>query len=276
MGYLIGADPEVFVQDKDSLQFVNAHNLVPGDKEHPFKVPLGAVQVDGMALEFNIDPAATREEFLRNIKGVYHELQTMVPQYNLVNAPYAVFDKGYFEQQPAASKVLGCDPDYNAYTGDKNNPPNGDQPARTASGHIHVGWTEGVDPFDPVHFADCQAVIKQLDSTLGVLSPLWDSDKKRKSMYGKAGAFRPKPYGAEYRVLSNAWLNSDYLIGYVYDVTNWAMEKLDKGVQLDQTLGWGDMRDYMDGPYHDAGEARYYYNDLRRYDKSFPVFKKAA
>ena len=66
MAYLIGADPEVFVTDKNN-QFVSAFNMVPGDKAKPYPVPFGAVQVDGMALEFNIEPASTRQEFIHNI-----------------------------------------------------------------------------------------------------------------------------------------------------------------------------------------------------------------
>jgi hypothetical protein len=46
-----------------------------------------------------------------------------------------------------------------------------------------------------------------LDLRLAVPSLIWDKDKKRRLLYGKAGCFRPKPYGMEYRTLSNAWLN---------------------------------------------------------------------
>ncbi len=38
---------------------------------------------------------------------------------------------------------------------------------------------------------------------------MYDKDTERRGMYGKAGAFRPKPYGVEYRTLSNAWLSND-------------------------------------------------------------------
>jgi hypothetical protein len=47
-------------------------------------------------------------------------------------------------------------------------------------------------------------------------------------MYGKAGAFRPKPYGMEYRVLSNKWLTNTRLQSWVYDTTVLAMENLSK------------------------------------------------
>jgi hypothetical protein len=35
-------------------------------------------------------------------------------------------------------------------------------------------------------------------------------------LYGKAGAFRPKPYGAEYRTLSSFWIFSEPLREWAY------------------------------------------------------------
>ena len=54
---LVGCDPEVFVAKGG--KFISAHGMIPGTKKAPHKVERGAVQVDGMALEFNIDPAAS-------------------------------------------------------------------------------------------------------------------------------------------------------------------------------------------------------------------------
>ena len=65
-----------------------------------------------------------------------------------------------------------------------------------------------------------------MDHTLGVYSVLWDKDDKRRSMYGKAGSFRPKPYGMEYRTLSNRWIFNTDLIRFVYNATQEALEKM--------------------------------------------------
>lgn len=49
-------------------------------------------------------------------------------------------------------------------------------------------------------------VVKAMDLFLGVPSVLMDEGEERKQLYGKAGAHRPKPYGVEYRTLSNFWI----------------------------------------------------------------------
>lgn len=229
--FLIGADPEFFVKKNGTL--VSAHGLIPGTKEAPHKVKLGAVQVDGTALEFNIDPANTAEIFERNMSTVLGEIRGMVgEEYEFDFSPVANFGKEYIDSLPEKAKELGCDPDFNAYTGLPNPKPDADMGFRTASGHIHIGWTENQDVTDPDHLEACRMLTKQLDITLGVTSKIWDRDTVRSSMYGAPGAFRPKSYGVEYRVLSNAWVNDARLRRIVFDITMASAKKLVSGSQI--------------------------------------------
>lgn len=218
MKITIGCDPEVFVRNKRN--FVSGHELIPGTKAHPYKVPNGAVQVDGMALEFNIDPAKNQEEFVYNVEFLLNVLKEMIPN-NLKIAiePVAHFKENYMEKQPAISKLLGCEPDFNAYTGNANDAPEEHPTMRTAAGHIHIGWNKNNKKFDITHIEECQALVKELDYTLGIPSLLIDGNSERRKMYGQAGSYRPKPYGVEYRVLSNFWLKKELLIGWVYQQT---------------------------------------------------------
>ena len=224
--FSLGADPEFFVSKAGKP--VSAHGLIPGDKKNPFKVKGGAVQVDGMALEFNIDPAKNFKEFKGNMDGVMKTIMQMVPDYEQYDSPVAEFGFDYIESQPLEAKELGCEPDYNAYTGEVNPRPDAATPFRTASGHIHIGWTNGVDPHDPGHFMACRKLSRALDLFLGVPSLLWDTDTRRRELYGKAGAFRPKSYGMEYRTLSNKWLDSKipHLKAFVYHQTIDAVKAL--------------------------------------------------
>jgi len=209
-GMKFGCDPELFVLDKDG-EYVTAEGLIPGTKEEPYPVPFGAVQVDGMAAEFNIDPATTFEEFRRNVTEVKKTLKKMLPKgYSLSAVPAVTFSERAWAEAPDNAKILGCTPDFNAWTGDVNPPPNceADERLRTASGHLHIGWTEGQDPHDLMHMSHCRDLVKQLDWYLGGWSTKKDPDLTRRKLYGKAGAMRFKPYGTEYRVLSNFWLTT--------------------------------------------------------------------
>lgn len=224
MTVLIGCDPELFVQDKRTGEFLSCHDFIPGNKAMPVEIPFGAIQVDGVAAEFNIQPAGTRKEFLHNIKRVQTILEIIVrnknPDYQLVASPTVKFKPEYFYNLPDEVRELGCNPDYDAYTGKVNPKPNSDRPMRTGSGHIHVGFTKDVENcYDEHHVQRCTTLVKELDFVLLTSSREWDQDTERREMYGMPGAFRPKPYGVEYRSLSNKWLDYDWAKSFIYDVT---------------------------------------------------------
>lgn len=209
-GFSIGADPELFVLDETG-KAVSAHGLIPGTKAIPHKVEGGAIQVDGMAAEFNIDPCTTFEQFNERIKLVMKQLQGFLPSgYTLSAVPCIVFDEDVWDAAPEEAKELGCSPDFNVWTGTVNPPPNcpSNPRLRTASGHLHIGWTDDADMGDIQHILNCQDLVKQLDWYLGAWSLKMDPDPTRRLLYGKAGACRYKPYGVEYRVLSNFWLTT--------------------------------------------------------------------
>ena len=228
---LVGSDPEIFV-NKDGA-FICAHDLIPGTKDAPHKVEKGAVQVDGFALEFNIDPAANVEEFILNHNTVMDTLRRMVPGYELAPVPVADFTPEYMAQCPAEAKVLGCDPDFDAYTGLANIKPQADLPMRTASGHVHIGWGKDMDN----HSEACRAVACQMDFFLGIPSLMFDKDTRRRAMYGKAGCYRVKPYGVEYRTLSNAWLLTPERMAWVFDQVQEGMKQLMAGNALLDKFG---------------------------------------
>ena len=186
---LVGADPEVFV--KQNGAFVSAYGLIEGDKEHPTLVNKGAVQVDGMALEFNIDPASSEDEFSHNITTVFEQLKLMVPNHEIAVVPVADFSLDYIRAQPEKARELGCNPDFDAYTGFVNKKPQAERPMRTAAGHVHIGWGKDMQGHDE----QARAATIQMDFFLGLPSLFYDDDVRRRSMYGKAGCYRQKSYG---------------------------------------------------------------------------------
>lgn len=231
----VGADPELFLM-KDG-KFISAEDrngpLIPGTKRNPFEVPGGAVQVDGVAAEFNINPANNFNEFFGNIKSTLTTLKDIVKKSDenikLVPVPTATFDLGYFKNLPTHTKELGCEPDFSAYTGKANPRPKTTKPFRTGSGHVHIGWTSGKNPMSESHMMDCRLVAKELDRYLYFASLSWDQDKQRQKLYGAPGSFRPKSYGMEYRPLSNAWLKDVSSVRNVYLITMGVIRSLESG-----------------------------------------------
>lgn len=232
----IGADPEFFVRRNG--HYISAHDFGCGTKKQPMKTLHGFIQVDGVALECNVPPAKTKPEFVKNVFNVMSDLQAYVTdrmnQEKIVAAPAVWFGRDKITALPEEARKLGCEPDWNAYTGTTNAPPNEYSEWRTASGHIHLGWTDVVHPRGLAHMLRCKGLARQLDYYVGLYSLLWDKDHTRRSLYGKAGAFRPKSYGIEYRVLSNKWLSSGDLAGVVFDQAKKAYDRFQEGENLDE------------------------------------------
>lgn len=237
----IGVDPEFFLVREDDRSPVSAHDLLPGTKDAPHPLYKGALQVDGTAVEFNIEPARTAAEFKENIKGVLWQIRRMLDTtYRFQFSPTVQYPSSYFKTLPESAKELGCDPDYNAYTEQVNPNPSvhTKNPMRTASGDVHTGWsTRELDVLNPTHFSMCCKAARQQDSVLRVGSLFFgDDDSQRRKMYGKTGAFRPKAYGLEYRVMSNQWLRYDESIDWVFNTIKIVMDHLFEGTLLDKEL----------------------------------------
>lgn len=246
----IGCDPELFALDTKTNTYISVHNLLKGTKTEPFKVRKGAYQVDGLAAEFNIEPAETKVAFCKNIALVRRYLETALQKANpdliLKAVPSVDFSAEYFFSLPMEALELGCEPDYNAYTMSVNPKPNGMQPMRTGSGHVHVGWTSGEDIWTDKHLEKCADVVKALDVVLYQQSSVWDDDTRRRELYGRPGDFRPKHYGVEYRTLSNKWVEESWTQQFVFDATKATVERVFDGVDISSAVNpIADFKEYL-------------------------------
>ena len=233
MKVLVGADPELFLKDNTTGKIVGAYNILPGTKQEPYKVKRGAIQVDGMAAEFNIDPAETPEEFDLNIQTVLDQLKAMLPSNIKIDYRSSyTFDKKYLKSFPEEYRELGCDPDLCAYSLRENPSPSPLITKRVVGGHIHIGWTEGEDTTNVEHVTVCAELCKQLDLYLALPSISLDPDRRRRSMYGGAGSFRVKPYGVEYRALSNYWIHDSELRKRIFNRVMLAVNDFSKDVRV--------------------------------------------
>lgn len=216
MTITIGCDPELFLQNNLG-EFKSAINLIGGSKLFPriIREDGCAVQEDNVAVEFNIPPTTEVDKFVEAINFNLKYIEELVREKGLSLSITASANFGSKELRPRAAREFGCDPDYNAWTGRINpRPKSSDKSLRSAGGHIHVQTIH-----NPFYMA------RAMDLFVGVPSVLLDADTRRRELYGKAGACRPKDYpGVEYRAVSNFWIATDELKRWVFNQTQRAHE----------------------------------------------------
>jgi len=227
MEYKLGADPEIFVGDDVSVRSIIGK--IGGTKFMPLELPLGdgfCVQEDNVALEFNIPASGSKSEFVGNIlKATGFLEKVMIDRHGLKFRKESAISFPEGEMYDPKAFEFGCEPDFCAWTKEVNHKPKASDPnLRSCGGHVHIGCTE----FDPVE------IVKGCDLYLGVPSVLMDSGDLRKQLYGKYGAYRPKPYGVEYRTLSNFWIFDDKLISWVWDNVGRTLEAVSNKFDFDQ------------------------------------------
>lgn len=221
--YTIGCDPEYFL--RKAGQYISGIPFCEGTKEEPLPLPNGGfVMRDNVAVEFGIPPAKTVTQWVENINKTLEDMKDYLPDdLELVAVPSAHFPRKELQHEEA--KEFGCDPDFNAWSGDENKPPDGCATStfRSCGGHIHVGFVKGsgndflLDKYGKLR------VIRTMDCFHGMLSTVLDNSPEasaRRNLYGKAGCFRPTDYGVEYRALSNFWCQSDHLKRLMYYATD--------------------------------------------------------
>lgn len=246
--FTIGTDTEVSLYDPLANEFISAIDRIPGTKAVPHKTPNGWIQQDNVAVEFNTVPVSSdhpnaKDEWRNNVLSAYNDVKLYAKKIGLevLIVPQAVYPTR--ELIHPVARIAGCDPDFCVYTLESANiPPDlSGTNLRTFGGHIHIGHEGGMDNYELSH-----ALVRAFDSTLGLASLVLDVDgSTRRNLYGKAGAFRPKPYGFEYRTLSNFWITSYNYINFVYDVVNHCFDnleflsKFDKAKSISNTINVG-------------------------------------
>lgn len=207
----LGSDPEVFLQDAAGKP-LSVIGMIGADKWNPLQIwdmPVGfTLQEDNVALEYGIPPAASAAEFVKHITQVMEKSREYLPSgTGFSKLSCTIFPEDQMDHPMAY--IFGCEPDYNAWTKAENKKPKPPHKhMRSAGGHIHVETKQ--DPYE---------VVKKMDLFLSVPAVLMDQGEERKQLYGKAGACRVKPYGVEYRTLSNFWIFHRGLIEWAWDAT---------------------------------------------------------
>lgn len=220
--FTLGCDPELFAVDSAGKHKALC-GLIGGTKDNP--VPFSyemdkqfAYQEDNVAVEFNIAPAHDRFTWKESVLYAYNATQEKLAELGLSISKDCAVSFDAVELSHPQALVFGCEPDYDAWKLTENKKPMSANPnLRTAGGHIHVGC----------HNVDMVKGVQNMDLFLGVPSVLLDDLPEsviRRELYGKAGAMRPKPYGFEYRTLSNFWIFEEKFINWVWNATGKALD----------------------------------------------------
>ena len=226
-----GCDPEVFLMNADG-KFISSVGLIGGSKDFPMPIDDqgNAVQEDNVTVEFNIPPCKDAKAFIEHINKnkdwIKEKAQSL--GLHLSIRPSARFEEDQLNTE--AAQTFGCEPDFNAWNGGMENerPHADDANLRSCGGHIHIALEDSDDPI---------LVVQCMDLYVGCMMLEFDDDKDRRQLYGKPGAFRPKPYGVEYRTASNAWIATDEHIQWAWDQTDKAVAHARKGVKFTEEQG---------------------------------------
>ena len=239
--FTLGADPEMAVYNVTKGMYVSPYDILPGSKAEPYRVKDGAIQVDGFAAEFNIDPCETEEEFVEKaffVKDQMLEIMQANSKDKLELHAYGTvtFDQKYFDSIPDSVKEVGCSPDYKKDGKEALSPVSDTDTTRYFGGHIHLGWTKVKDPHEIGHFLDCRFLNQYVHDRLfyhyysteshyywqlperlkaapqPILRKAAYAQGDRAAVYGQR--FRPKNYGVELRHFGNFWmLHKEYAKG---------------------------------------------------------------
>jgi hypothetical protein len=224
--FMIGSDPEMFVEDKDG-QLIPAFDFL-GSKQKPDFTEetihggnwgTKPMYWDGYQAEFttsaNTCLAWHVDSVWAGISALAKKAKAFKPGAKL--SAKTVFDIPEESLATAAEEHVefGCMPSYNNYGLSGVKKPGREATFRSAGGHIHFGIGKRTPE-------EIQRIVYALDAILGVACVAMFAkfdDPRRRVMYGLAGEYRLPPHGLEYRVLSNAWMFHPLIMNLVFDLS---------------------------------------------------------
>jgi len=180
--------------------------------EEVFEDEHGRYFADNMNCEIAINPVSTLADFHKKTEGLLNHIRDR----GLTPVMEQVIRYPERCMKHPLSMVSGCDPDFSAYFQEKNLAPDFTQldSVRSCGGHMHASL-DGASPYWYARWMDALVALPLLK---------FEQNTGRRELYGKAGCLREKPYGGEYRTLSNVWVEDPARREFVWEMTNKAAE----------------------------------------------------
>ena len=224
----MGSDPEFFIVSEDNTP-ISAVLIAEGTKEEPKDIGDGFfVQRDNLALEGNIPPAKTKEEFISSMKHLkkYFNDKLDIFGARITNIGEAEFPE-YIAMTPEGQE-FGCSQIIYGWHNNYYDIPNileinsadtpslADSNVRTAGFHVHIGYEILENDHKFTKMMVDTIIAKLFDLFLILPSQCMIKEPYRNSTYGLLGNYRSKPYGIECRALSS-YFTDDKFLGWVWE-----------------------------------------------------------
>jgi len=177
-------------------------SFIPWTKDEPLDIDGTLFHKDASMFEIAMRPCSNGTELDTAYDEAINEVRKLVPSGTDIRLEPAVeYSDSELASDPYAS-VLGCGASQNVYLGTVGMPSEYTNNIRYAGMHVNIAADEDMSPVQ----------VLALDATLGLKSvrdweqPYADAIRTRRTMYGRAGEYRIKPFGTEYRTLpSSSW-----------------------------------------------------------------------
>lgn len=194
---MIGHDVEFFLSSNGNI--IPAATLLKGSKGKGVTIARGVLaHPDNIMAEISSAKPFPAESFRKRILHDVAALQYHVHPAFVTDASSVTLDSDFFKGCPSAEEV-GCDADFHLGelrpTIKASNLGN----SRYAGGHLHFDVSDDIDPSWAAGVCDI---------LLGsYLVGAGEKQGGRRKFYGLPNLYRPKPYGVEYRTMSNFWVS---------------------------------------------------------------------
>lgn len=237
-----GSDPELF--------FVKDGEVIPSTAV--MDSDTSRVTRDGFQVELHPSSNHCRQVAGTNIAQCMHDVFD-IARTKGVELSFAVAHRisdAVWKRTNKETKRFGCNPTENVHEKKQKRSTGMREKFRAGGGHIHVGNLTSAEK------ADLPTIVKLFDIVVGNTLVLVDRDennKERRKNYGRAGEYRPKPYGVEYRVPSNFWLRHYVLWSFVSGLIGNAMLHYRNGFAKDiiSKFNMKDIRDAINNNDYD-------------------------
>jgi hypothetical protein len=189
-GCRFGSDPEFFLVNKKT----------------GLLAPLFEAERDGLAWEPKIIPSSCRDIFGHSVVDTIRQVY-LSDNLEFTGNTVEKIAKGVY---PKKFLRIGCRTSNNLYIGEENPAESESLRWRASGGHIHIGHPpaflnhpSGILTINLRNNELVYTMVNLFDRIGGLLSTAMchnpEQERLRKKFYGKAGSYRPKTYGIEYR-----------------------------------------------------------------------------